>query len=396
MTRMDPHENATRGPRRHFAVLGALLACLATAALVAAAAPAKPTATTGGQTAALQNDLDALVAAGAPGAILLVRNGNHTTRLTAGLADVRSKRPMRAADRFRIASVTKSYTASVVLQLVAAGKLGLGDSIERRLPKLVPNGKAITIRQLLNHTSGLYDFESDPRYLKPYLGGNLGYYRPAQQLVRIAVSHKPLFAPGARHSYSNTNYVVAGLIVEAVTGNSFAAELRSRIFQPLHLDLTSYPTTPRMPTPYAHGYTVLGKPGFDITHISPSLFPASGAIISSVGDIADFYRAVLSGRLLQPKLLKAMKTMVPIGSLDSGTGATGANGYGLGLMRWPTACGSAWGHDGGVPGYWTRSYSTDNGGRQAVLMINHDPETLAIPARGLFHRLIARAYCSGA
>ena len=134
-----------------------------------------------------------------------------------------------------------------------------------------------------------------------------------------------------------------------------------------------------MPTPYAHGYTVLGKPGFDITHISPSLFPASGAIISSVGDIADFYRAVLSDRLLPPKLLKAMKTMVPIGSLDSGTGATGANGYGLGLMRWPTACGAAWGHDGGVPGYWTRSYSSDNGRRQAVLMINHDPETLAIP-----------------
>ena len=193
MTRMDPHENATKGRRRHFAVLGALLACLATAALVAAAAPAKPTATTGGQTAALQNDLDALVAAGAPGAILLVRNGNHTTRLTAGLADVRSKRPMRAADRFRIASVTKSYTASVVLQLVAAGKLGLGDSIERRLPKLVPNGKAITIRQLLNHTSGLYDFESDPRYLKPYLGGNLGLLpasaaaRPDRRLAQAAL-----------------------------------------------------------------------------------------------------------------------------------------------------------------------------------------------------------------
>ena len=397
MTRMDPHENATRGPRRHFAVLGALLVCLATAALVAAAAPAKPQATTGGQTAALQNDLDALVAAGAPGAILLIRNGNHTTRLTAGLADVTRKRPMRAADHFRIASVTKSYTASVVLQLVAAGKLGLSDSIERRLPRIVPNGKAITIRQLLNHTSGLYDFESDPRYLKPYLGGNLGYDRPARQLVRIAVSHKPLFAPGTRHSYSNTNYVVAGLIVEAVTGRSFGAELRKRIFRPLHLDQTTYPTTPRMPRPYAHGYTVLGKQaGFDITHISPSLFPASGAIISSVGDIADFYRAFLSDRLLPPELLKAMKTMVPTGSLDSGTGATGANGYGLGLMRWPTACGAAWGHDGGVPGYWTRSYSTDNGRRQAVLMINHDPETLAIPARGFFQRLIARAYCSGA
>ena len=209
MTRMNRHENPTRGLRRRFAIPAALLVCLATAALVAAAAPAKPTATTGGQTAALQNDLDALVAAGAPGAILLVRNGNHTTRLTAGLADVARKRPMRAADRFRIASVTKSYTATVVLQLVAEGKLGLSDSVERRLPKLVPNGKAITIRQLLNHTSGLFDFESDPRYLKPYLGGNSTTTGQRGSSSRSAVSHKPLFAPGTRHSYSNTNYVVA-------------------------------------------------------------------------------------------------------------------------------------------------------------------------------------------
>jgi D-alanyl-D-alanine carboxypeptidase len=397
MTRMDPHENATRGPRRHFAVVGALLVCLATAALVAAAAPAKQQATTGGQTAALQNDLDALVAAGAPGAILLILNGNHTTRLTAGLADVTRKRPMRPADHFRIASVTKSYTASVILQLVAEGKLALSDSVERRLPKLVPNGKRITIRQLLNHTSGLFELESDRQIMKPYYAGELDHYWSMRQLVQRAVTHKPLFAPGTRHSYSNTNYVVAGLIVEAVTGNSFGAELRSRIFRPLRLDQTSYPTTPRMPTPYAHGYTVLGKQaGFDITGISPSLFPASGAIISSVGDVADFYRALLSGRLLRPGLLKAMKTTVPTGSPDSGTGATGATGYGLGLMRWPTSCGPGWGHDGGVVGYWTRSYSSENGRGQAVLMINHDPETLAISARAMFQRLIARAYCSGA
>jgi D-alanyl-D-alanine carboxypeptidase len=395
MTRTAPHENATRGPRRHLAVLGALLACLATAAVVAAAAPAKPTAS--GQAAALQDDLDALVAAGAPGAILLVRNGNHTTRLTAGLADVTRKRPMRAAEHFRIASVTKTYTATVVLQLVAEGKLALSDSVERRLPKLVPNGERITIRQLLNHTSGLFELESDRQIMKPYYAGELDHYWSMRQLVQRAVTHKPLFPPGTRHSYSNTNYVVAGLIVEAVTGHSFGAELRSRIFRPLHLDLTSYPTTPRMPTPYAHGYTVLGKQArFDITGISPSLFPASGAIISSVGDVADFYRALLSGRLLRPELLKAMKTMVPVGSRDSGTGATGATGYGLGLMRWPTSCGPGWGHDGGVVGYWTRSYSSENGRRQAVLMINHDPETLAIPARAMFQRLIARAYCSGA
>ena len=392
MTRMDPHEIATRGPRRHFALLGALLVCLAAAALVAAAAPAKPQATTGGQTAAVQNDLDALVAAGAPGAILLIRNGNHTTRLTAGLAEVPHQRPMRPAHHFKVASVTKSYTATVVLQLVAEDKLGLSDSIESRLPKLVPNGKRITIRQLLNHTSGLFDFENDAQILKPYYAGELDHYWSMRHLVERAVTHKPLFAPGARHSYSNTNYVVAALIVQAVTGRSIGTELNARIFGPLHLDRTTYPTRPGMPTPYAHGYTVLGKEaGFDITGISRSLFPASGGIISTVGDVADFYRALLSGRLLQPDLLKAMKTTVPAGPLDAG-----ANGYGLGLMRWPTACGPGWGHDGGLPGYWARSYSTDDGRRQAVLMINHDPETLAIPARRLFQRLIARAYCSGA
>jgi D-alanyl-D-alanine carboxypeptidase len=371
---------------------GAVLVCLVAAALVAASAPAKPDPSTGGQPAGLEKDLDALVAAGAPGAILFTRNGTHTRVITAGLADVPHQRPIRPGDHFKVASVTKSYTASVVLQLAAEGKLGLGDSVERRLPKLVPNGKSITILQLLNHTSGLFDFENDRQLLKPYYAGELDHYWSMRQLLQRAVTHKPLFAPGTRHSYSNTNYVVAGLIIEAITGRSIGAELRSRIFRPLHLDQTTYLTTSRgaggtrMPTPYVHGYTVFGKAGFDITGISPWFFPASGGIISTVGDVADFYRALLSGRLLQPDQLKAMKTMVP--AQDAG-----ANGYGLGLMRWSTACGPGWGHDGGLPGYWVRSFSTANGRRQAVLMINHDPETLAIPARALFQRLIARAYC---
>ena len=105
---------------------------------------------------------------------------------------------MRADNHFKIASLTKTYTATVVLQLVGEGKLSLDDSVERRLPGVVPNGSRITIRQLLNHTSGLHDFEDDPRYLKPYLGGNFAYYWSPRQLVRMGVSHKPLFAPGTR------------------------------------------------------------------------------------------------------------------------------------------------------------------------------------------------------
>src|SRR6266545_8025328 len=140
-------------PMRRLAIPGTILACLATAALVAASAPAKPTRTD--NNAALQKDVDALVAAGAPGAILFVRDGNRTVRVTAGLGNVARKTPMRSGDHFKIASLTKSYTATVVLQLVGEGKLSLRDSVEQRLPGLVPNGNKITIRQLLNHTSGL-------------------------------------------------------------------------------------------------------------------------------------------------------------------------------------------------------------------------------------------------
>ena len=147
--------------------------------------------------------------------------------------------------------------------------------------------------------SGIADFETDPRYLKPYLSGDFGYYWAPRQLVKMAVSHPPLFPPGVtKHtSYSNTNYVLLGLVVEAATGNSIGAELRNRIFRPLHLDGTSYPTTkPGLPSPYAHGYIVVGKPpATDVTGLSPSLSPASGAIVSTAEDVADFYRALLSG-----------------------------------------------------------------------------------------------------
>ena len=146
----------------------------------------------------LQHDLEALVAAGAPGAILFVRDGERTTILTAGLGDIARKTPMRADNHFKIASVTKPFTATVVLQLVGEGKLRLDDTIDRHLPGLVPNGSRITVRQLLNHTSGLHDFEDNPRYLKPYLNGDFAHYWSPRQLVQMGVSQKPLFAPGTR------------------------------------------------------------------------------------------------------------------------------------------------------------------------------------------------------
>jgi D-alanyl-D-alanine carboxypeptidase len=347
----------------------------------------------------LQRDLDALVAAGAPGAILFVRDGNRIVRLAAGLGNIARNTPMRADNHFKIASLTKTYTATVVLQLVGERRLSLDDSVYRRLPGVVPNGAKITIRQLLNHTSGLFDFENDPRYLKPYLAGNLAHYWSPRQLVRMGVSHKPLFAPGRDWSYSNTNYVVAQLIVEKITGKPLGTELKRRIFQPLRLRETLYPTKPGLPSPYAHGYSLLGElPLTDLTGLSPSLAPGSGGIVSTVRDVADFYRALLSGRLLKPSELQAMKTTV---SDRTGKAVSSGPGYGLGIGRSGVGRPSAavgvtcagWGHAGEVGGYDVSAVFSENARRQAVLMINQDASTLAKDARPLYFRLIDKAYC---
>ena len=165
-------QKPTVGRGRKLAVWGAVLPCSLAFAAIAASAMPKATTATNINEAGLQKDVDALVAAGAPGAILLVRDGNRTIRVTSGFGNVAQKTPMRPNDHFKIASLTKSFTAAVVLQLVGERKLALDDTVEQRLPGLVPSGGKITIRQLLNHTSGLADFEVNPRYLKPYLSGN--------------------------------------------------------------------------------------------------------------------------------------------------------------------------------------------------------------------------------
>jgi D-alanyl-D-alanine carboxypeptidase len=385
----------TQPPRRLLAVVALVVACATAAAIGATVAIAKPTSAANARTAALQKDLDRFVALGLPGAILFARDGSATMRLASGVGDVRRKTTMKTGDHYKIASLTKTYTAAVVLQLVAERKLRLTDSIKRWVPGLVPNGRKITIRQLLNHTSGLAEFDTDPRYLKPYLSGNFGFYWAPRKLVKLGVSHKPLFAPGAtkRTSYSNTNYVLLGLVIEAATGNSIGAELRSRIFRPLHLDQTSYQTKPGLPSPYAHGYLVLGKPpATDVTGLSPSLSPASGAIVSTAEDVADFYRALLSGHVVRPDLLRAMKTTI----IESEPVDIPGQRYGLGLELFPTSCGNALGHNGVVPGYMTYAFSSGDGSRQAVLMVNLDAGSFPKAGGPRFFQLLNKAYCSRA
>jgi D-alanyl-D-alanine carboxypeptidase len=389
-----PDERRASRPRSYrlptlcFAILASLSAV---ACIVTAGASAEPTSS---EATNLQQDVDALVAAGAPGAILLVRNGNETTRLVSGVADLATQRKIGQGDHYRIASLTKTYVAAVVLQLVAEGKLRLTDTVQRWLPGLVPNGNKITVRMLLIHTSGLYDHERDPEVLQPYLSGDLGYYWSPTRLVKLATSRPPLFAPGATKlsSYSSTNYVILGLVVSAVTGRSVGAELKQRIFQPLRLAQTTYPTRQtQLPNPYAHGYFMLGPPTLtDLSAFSPSLSGAAGAIVSTVDDVAVFYRALLSGRLLKPAQLAAMKKTLPEAKSDL------LQRMGYGLIRFSTRCGAAWGHSGSFPGYWTHAWSSANGKRQAVLVVNIDPMSVSAEANAAFYKTLRDAYCGTA
>jgi D-alanyl-D-alanine carboxypeptidase len=364
-----------------------LLALLALVAGVVATATTATPGRSAGHEQELQRALDQVVAAGVPGAVVLVREGDRTIRLTSGYGNLRPRTKVRAGDRFRVASVTKSFVATVVLQLVGERKLALEDTVERWLPGLVPNGRKITIRRLLNMTSGLFDYldDGDPTVLRPYLNGNLTYVWKPRRLVEIAVSHKPEFAPGARWSYCNTCYVLLGMIVEAASHHPLASELRRRIFLPLQLRGTTFDTGPRIAGRHAHGYELEGKRFVDVSVLSPSFGWAAGAIVSTADDVSSFYRALLRGRLLRPELLRAMESSVVAGELGPGVR------YGLGIAEVPLPCGPVWGHQGGTFGYQAWALNSKHGTRQIVVLTNR--ASVSKKAEQALERVLATAYC---
>jgi D-alanyl-D-alanine carboxypeptidase len=311
-----------------------------------------------------------LVRDGAPGAVVVVRTPTGTRRAARGLGQRDPRVAMRAADRFRVGSVTKTFVATVVLQLVAEGKLGLDDPVDRRLPGLLPGGGSITIRELLNHTSGLFDYTEDEAWAGQAIAQPDRRWSP-RELVAVAAGHALLFAPGTSWRYSNTNYVVLGLVVEAVTGSTLGNELRRRIFEPLDLTATSFPTETAIDGAHAHGYVGSGTlpwlPNLidATTLVSPTFSWAAGALVSNADDVTRFYAALLGGRLVRADLLAAMRSASPA------TLGTPWN-YGLGLMQFQTACGLAVGHLGDTPGYRTAVYAKADGRRVAVAMVNID------------------------
>jgi D-alanyl-D-alanine carboxypeptidase len=330
-----------------------------------------------------------LIAAGAPGAILLTAHGDAITRHALGSNDLRRRTVLRAGDSFRIGSLTKTYVAAIVLQLAREGRVSLEDTVARYLPGIVPGAGEITIRDLLAHMSGLPDFDALAAVLAPYLAGNLGYVWGPRDLIDLAVAQPATSAPGTAFAYSNTNYLVAGLLVEAVTGKPLETVLQRRIFGPLGLRHTVFALAGDAPRPRAHGYTVQPGAGrVDVTALTPYSW-AAGAIVSTTADVAAYYRALLAGRVVAPASLRAMLT-----TADDPQGDFPGQGYGLGIARFPTRCGVAWGHNGDTPGYVVYALSSRDGRRQAVLLVNEDAESLPQGTGRVFIDVLTRAYCA--
>ncbi|WP_443055829.1 serine hydrolase domain-containing protein [Streptomyces sp. NBC_00690] len=298
-----------------------------------------------------------------PGALAAVRGpGDRRFRhLTAGVADLDTGAPVPSDGRVRIGSNSKTYLAVVVLQLVGEGRVDLDGPIETHLPGLVRgediDGRNITVRQLLQNTSGLPNYTD---YLDPDWFRIRDIYWEPRELLDLAPAHKATFPPGTDWSYSNTNFLLAGLLVQKVTGRPPAEEIERRILQPLGLrdTYTPVPGERGIRGPHPQGYHADDpeQTPRNITRMDPSWAWAVGSMIATPSDLSRFFSGLMNGRLLNPALLEQMRTTVPADKLWPGWR------YGLGLLSAPLSCGGlVWGHGGDIPGYKTLSGVTDNG-----------------------------------
>jgi D-alanyl-D-alanine carboxypeptidase len=329
-------------------------------------------------TATLQRDADALLDLGAPGVLAEVVTPTGKTKVRSGFGDVAAKTPVPWNARFRIASYTKTFVSATLLQLVGEGRLSLEDTVERWLPGVVAgngnDGARITVRQVLQQTTGLRDYLEELSFLFTEEGFQRNRFMTLtpEDAIALAVKGPPTFEPGAEWEYSNTNYVLAGMIISRVTGHSWQHEVRERIIRPLGLRDTSAPdTSPSIPGPHAIGYQRFSLEGADIdaTELNPSWAGAAGAIISTTDDANRFLRALLSGRVLRPAQLAEMRTTVPATRFEAGWPGVR---YGLGLMWIPNSCGGSWAHGGDIHGFMTRNGVSADGTRSVVVSVNTD------------------------
>ncbi|MDA2803383.1 serine hydrolase domain-containing protein [Nocardiopsis suaedae] len=354
----------------------------------------------------LQRAIEEIVGLGFLGVSLRVRDQRGEWGGSAGKAELDGTAAPPTDGYARIGSTTKTFAAALVLRTVAEGVIGLDAPVAEHLPGFALDER-ITVRMLLQHTSGVFnftgEFEDDgtliPGVTTPYgattrewLDGRLESRRP-EDLVRLALSKPARFEPGAKWSYSNTNYVLARLLVESVTGRSFPEEMQRQVLGPLGLKGTILPEdSPDIPAPHAHGYFRYEKDGVqetvDITRQNPSWLCTGGDMISTTEDTAVFVAALLDGRLLPPGLVAEMCTPVSTGipSMD----------YGLGVFVQKTENGTTViNHNGGVPGYAAMMTSTPDGSTTLTAAVNYvdDPDlTMSAKGQEAYQRLVREVF----
>lgn len=325
--------------------------------------------------------LSALAAANTPGALVGVWvPGQGSWEMAAGVNDLATASPTRLDDHFRIASITKTFVATVALQLVDEGLLSLDAPLGEFIDG-IPNGDAITIRQLLSMTSGIYNYVNDSVISDGYAHDPLTPFTP-QQVVEIVQAHgKADFAPGERVAYCDTNYVFLGLIIEQVTGAAIADEITTRIITPLGLTQTSFPSTPDLPEPFLRGYMAesAGGPLRDVSLSNPTIAWAAGAMISTIADLRVWVDALVSGAMLSPEMQAQRLTIGPLATAPIQVG------YGMGILE----IGGLLGHNGGILGYGSWMVQ-DPASRATIVLVSNSSDIVGSPAGNIMFANIAK------
>jgi len=325
-----------------------------------------------------------------PAALVAVRDSDDKVRTYAsGVVELGSAKKVKADSQIRIGSNTKTFTAAIVLQLVGEGAVSLDAPVETYLPGVLRHpevtGQEVTVRQLLQHTSGLPDMDGD---IGEHLVEWQHRYISPRASLDLALTHPVSSAPGTAFEYSNTNYILAGLIVEAVAGRPLAEEIERRIISPLGLDDTYFPEQGEQVIrgTHPHSYIPTGDTPVDFTDFDPSWGFAAGAMVSTTDDLTAFFSALAEGDVVPDAQLEEMRTTVPADSLWEGAD------YGLGLISFELSCGvTAWGHGGDVPGTVSRVAATDDG-RSAVIAVTQNPTSAEADAR--LRGVVDTAICS--
>ncbi|MFC4465695.1 serine hydrolase domain-containing protein [Streptomyces xiangluensis] len=353
-------------PRRRFPLGPRLGVASLIAACLALLSPAAGAATPAGPDpqGSLQEQLEELVRTpgGPPGVIAVLRDGRSSRVVRAGVADLATGRRPAPDDHMRIASAAKAFSGAVALSLVDRHELRLDDTLRERLPRLPEAWGAVTLRQLLNHTSGLPDFSQAPAFLQ-IVQADPRHRFDSRRLLDFVADQPLRFRPGSQYQYSNSDNIAVALMAEAATGTPYEHLLRELVYRPLGLRDTSLPQGYRMPRPYLHGYDVSPpEPPEDVSEVlGMSGVWASGGIVSTPADVTRFIRGYAGGRLYGHHVVREQRRWIP-GAASEPAGP-GRNDAGLAIFRYTSRCGVVLGHTGNTLGYTQLIAATPDGRR---------------------------------